>query len=136
MSGNGRWTFENDWNQAKKPCFRSRHISFKTAASFVPPQRFSHWNVPSRSYLKFVRGSDTAFRLHTGGEEWRALRTSIKLRNRLAHPKELKDMEVTSDEMAMVATAADWFGKQTLDLFTEIVEAGRTAHRLDPSACS
>ena len=46
-----------------------------------------------------------------GGQGWQQLRTSVKVRDRLMHPKKPGDLEVTGDEIKALKGAWEWFRK-------------------------
>lgn len=48
--------------------------------------------------------------LHVGDHEWGDLKNSVKVRNRLMHPKQLSSMHVSDDELRMARGALKWFG--------------------------
>jgi hypothetical protein len=54
------------------------------------------------------------------GEGWAAMLATIKIRDRLVHPKRAIDMIVTDDELATVSSAQDWFHKLTREFWVKI----------------
>jgi hypothetical protein len=54
------------------------------------------------------------------GEGWSAMLTTIKIRDRLVHPKRATDMIVTDDELKTVTRAQDWFHALTYEFWTKI----------------
>ncbi|MGZ5445112.1 MAG: hypothetical protein ACXW5U_25000 [Thermoanaerobaculia bacterium] len=54
------------------------------------------------------------------GEGWTAMLETIKVRDRLVHPKRATDMIVTDHELKTVTRAQDWFHMLTRDFWTKI----------------
>jgi hypothetical protein len=54
------------------------------------------------------------------GEGWTAMLATIRIRDRLVHPKRATDMIVTDDELYTVANAQDWFHSFMSDFWTKI----------------
>ena len=48
--------------------------------------------------------------LRVGNHEWGDLKSSVKVRNRLMHPKQLSSMHVSDDELRVARGALKWFG--------------------------
>lgn len=63
-----------------------------------------------RSLAK-ARGID--FRPNVSGKGWEALRESVRVRDRLMHPKDPKDLLVSDEERDLVSKAFRWFVANT-----------------------
>lgn len=63
--------------------------------------------------MKFSYSLDT-------GPGWTAMLATIRIRDRLVHPKRAIDMMVTDGELQTVAQAQDWFHKLTHEFWTKI----------------
>lgn len=87
--------------------------------------------------------------LHIGDHEWAELKMSVKVRNRLMHPKQLSSMEVSDDELQTARGALRWFGlrcsaamvgasmwhaKQSLKTIDDPTDATARLHRLSAAA--
>lgn len=57
----------------------------------------------------YSKTADSTFQLSTGGAGWQSLCDALKVRNRLMHPKEIIDLEVTDTEIETTKKAVDWF---------------------------
>jgi hypothetical protein len=57
----------------------------------------------------FNRLFKSSFSLGVDGKSWAAFRTALELRNRLAHPKEAKDIDVSDEEIKAAKDACGWF---------------------------
>jgi len=63
-----------------------------------------------------------SFCLDTNDSGWTDFLQAIEIRNRLMHPKALKDLEVTDSELDCVLSAAKWFNDQVGRLMTAVKE--------------
>jgi hypothetical protein len=64
--------------------------------------------------LAWVLGSD--YELDVRGNGWAAFRQAVTIRNRLMHPKCVKDLDVTEEDLKHVRVAVAWYKKSTLEL--------------------
>jgi len=60
-----------------------------------------------------VRAHGAHYRANLGGPGWEALRSAVKIRDRLMHPKLRDDLNVTDDELEAVGRAFRWFVAST-----------------------
>lgn len=60
------------------------------------------------AYREFARRIDSTFVLDKNGKHWKALCSSLKVRNRLTHPKKLCELNVTEPELAAVKEVYSW----------------------------
>jgi hypothetical protein len=58
------------------------------------------------------------------GTGWQQLLVSVKIRDRLMHPKQPADLTVTDDEVASLRTAMSWFRDNVVSLLDD------TKHRI------
>jgi hypothetical protein len=66
-----------------------------------------------------------SFELNTNCQAWNRLVQSVKVRNRLVHPKRSSDLELTDDELRHAIEAYQWFDLQVgvlLEMFGKNVE--------------
>jgi len=73
------------------------------------------------SNLKFAfaacaKALHQSFELDTNCRGWNRLVQSVKVRNRLAHPKRSSDLELTDDELGHAIEAYQWFDQQVGEL--------------------
>lgn len=61
------------------------------------------------AFRSFAKANRLDFAPDYGGEGWSAFLETIKIRNRLTHPKRIEAMVVSDSEMALVDKAHDWF---------------------------
>lgn len=72
------------------------------------------------AFVALAKAFRQPFELDTNGQGWNRLVQSIKVRNRLTHPKRSSDLEITDDELAHAIEAYQWFDRQVrvlLDMF-------------------
>jgi hypothetical protein len=71
------------------------------------------------SFRLFAQVHGLKLQLQTGGDGWCALKESIKVRDRLAHPKRVEDLTVTDDEFRKLNKAYYWFASTAMIYFAE-----------------
>jgi hypothetical protein len=64
------------------------------------------------AFAMYAKAADAEYELETGEAGWGLLIESIRVRNRLAHPKALADLHVTDTEKDHAREAFNWFGQQ------------------------
>jgi hypothetical protein len=74
---------------------------------------------PLLSYIKFcfkayARAHLAEYELNVGDSRWDDFRRSVKIRDRLMHPKSSTDLKVSDEEMEMVHRAYSWFDECVL----------------------
>jgi hypothetical protein len=57
----------------------------------------------------YAANHNLAFTVDFGGEGWRAFVETVRVRNRITHPKRLEEMSISDDELAVIDRAHDWF---------------------------
>jgi hypothetical protein len=74
--------------------------------------------------------------LHAGDHEWGDLKESVKVRNRLMHPKQLSSMHVSDDEIRRAQGALEWFGLRcsAATLGVSMWHAGRALEAVEDPA--
>lgn len=78
------------------------------------------------TYLKVIK---TGVHVDFGGKGWRAMKTTIAVRNRLTHPKCLEDIAVSDDDLAQLVEANDWLVQARVDMMSAAnIILERTAH--------
>jgi hypothetical protein len=86
--------------------------------------------LPLKDNLKHLaataaRAMEFNFTVDTNTERWVAFLGTIKIRDRLVHPKRARDLMVTDDELQMVNTAQDWFHEFSGALWQKMLGALR-----------
>src|SRR5262249_32315497 len=82
---------------------------------YIPLQK----NVRFAFYM-LAKTCGVPFSLNTSGSGWHAFRTSIKIRDRLMHPKHERDTIIMEDEMIAVSKTSKWFIDSLEELFTHL----------------
>lgn len=57
----------------------------------------------------FSKSFGSSFELNLGGNGWQSLRDAVKVRDRLMHPKEASNLQLTDTEVMAAKNAFDWF---------------------------
>jgi hypothetical protein len=73
-----------------------------------------------------MRAAGKKFSLNKNDAGWQALKETVKMRNRLIHPKKASDLVISDDEKLLAADAATWFMgtiMNNLKAFAHIIEA-------------
>jgi len=75
-----------------------------------------------RLVVSIVQRYQTSYNLDYSHKGWSNLRTAIKLRDRLVHPKKLTDLNVTMAEVRQTVSAFYWFLALVIELLRETLE--------------
>jgi hypothetical protein len=86
--------------------------------------------VPQRAKISFIKNVRFALEMYArsakltsradySGQGWEYLRKSIKVRDRLMHPKNVQELHITRDEVADALEASTWFEKTSTVLLNE-----------------
>jgi len=76
----------------------------------IKPKRISLKDVVKFIFTTFAMEiSKSEFKINTDSKEWQAFCDSIKLRDRLMHPKTNRDMVITNQEKNDLILASKWF---------------------------
>jgi hypothetical protein len=67
----------------------------------------------------YSRISGFEYELDSSCTEWQRLVESLKVRDRLMHPKSLNDLTITNDEIASALSAYLWFEAEVISLLEE-----------------
>lgn len=86
------------------------------------------WYLDTKANVRFAfpimaRCHGTTFELETGGQGWGEFVASFEARNRLTHPKSLRQLEVSDDEILMLVRTYGWFGDQIGAVSRKCLEA-------------
>jgi hypothetical protein len=76
--------------------------------SFLPNLQFSMTSA--------ARALNLDFKLEKGGQGWLAMRDSVKIRDRITHPKNMDSLVISDDEMKKLGQANAWFRDETVRL--------------------
>jgi hypothetical protein len=63
------------------------------------------------AFRSFAKANRITFTPDYNGEGWRAFSETVKIRNRITHPKRVEEMAIEDTELALVDQAHDWFIK-------------------------
>jgi hypothetical protein len=70
----------------------------------------------------FGKSQQIDFAIDTSGTEWTNLVNSLKVRDRLTHPKNASDLCVSDDEIRQAVTSMFWFESQMVELLLQCAE--------------
>lgn len=88
-------------------------VNTRTAfANFLPSIQFTLRTFAAAYGLSHIYKSA---KQHPG---WTAFRESVKIRNRLTHPKDVRELMVSGEEFTKIELAEDWF----MSLFSQLLE--------------
>lgn len=90
----------------------------KANTRFEPNLRFA--------FSVFAKAHGTSFTLDASGVGWQALSRSVKVRDRITHPKRPSDVAISDMELADMESAYIWFHERFIELFG-VVSAARSA---------
>jgi hypothetical protein len=74
------------------------------------------------AFKLFKRQFGISYDLDVGGEPWQFFLNSIKVRDRITHPKQLADLSVSDDELVKVFIVTDWFTNNFGEILFEASE--------------
>lgn len=85
--------------------------------------------IPTDANLRFTikmwcRGTNDGA-LDLSGRGWQAFKSSLEVRNRLAHPKRSSDLTVTGPEMRAFIEGLIWFLQTVTEKVSEVLEIAR-----------
>lgn len=89
---------------------------------FIPIERNLRFAFP-----RYARLFGATTSLDTGGQGWEKLSQTIKVRNRITHPKSPEDLDLTPDEIMTAMHAITWYSETMTSVLHEIEELMRTA---------
>lgn len=72
------------------------------------------------SFAILARTYGLRFSLDVQGDGWRCLRSTVRVRNRLLHPRVTEDLNVSTQELREASRAVTWFREQSIGLTREI----------------
>lgn len=70
----------------------------------------------------YKKTSNLNHELDVSGKSWKSFHNSLKVRDRITHPKNSSDMEISDNELKESFLAFSWFRQIVLDLFKLKVE--------------
>jgi hypothetical protein len=70
----------------------------------------------------YKKTSNLNYELDVSGKSWQSFRNSLKVRDRITHPKNSSDMEISDNELKESFLTFSWFRQIVLDLFKLKVE--------------
>ncbi len=80
------------------------------------------------AFIAISKQHEADFTLNKGDNGWRCYCDSIKIRDRLMHPKSPQDLKISDSELQIVDTAHSWFSDQLRSLEGAIaIAAGSNA---------
>jgi hypothetical protein len=98
----------------------------------------SRYRARFRDSLKFaVNAFHKAIRLQSDvkyeGKGWESLCEARKIRDRLTHPKSLKDLTLTDDEIKKVGAAVEWYENTTDHMLDRLYTKSKFSDRFEKS---
>ncbi len=93
--------------------------NIKERPKFIPAKNSVVFSISS-----IVKQHEADFNLDKGGG-WNDYQTALKIRDRLMHPKNHRDLNVTDIELSQVKNAYEWFTVELRRLSESIMEVGR-----------
>jgi hypothetical protein len=74
--------------------------------------------IPLKTNIKFAfrayaRAHLVDYKLNVGDNRWNDFKNSLAVRDRLTHPKEVRNLEVSDEELKSLKSAFDWFSECT-----------------------
>lgn len=75
------------------------------------------------TFRKFSEITKSGFKLDVSNDGWEKLARSLKIRDRLMHPKSALEVDVTDGELCATRAAADWFAKTYAELWERAITA-------------
>jgi hypothetical protein len=83
----------------------------------------------------FAIASDTDLIISSNDKIWELLAASVKIRNRIVHPKRSTDLIITDNDLNLISGVHNWFVETSADLLAKRAERDiRTAKALDETA--
>lgn len=139
------WLFKQDCLQQHERGYTVFTTAELCALSEVAPTVDGHGFIQELpANLRFMPNLRFAFQCHArafdyepvlqvGDHEWGDLHDSVKVRNRLMHPKQLSSMHVSDDEIRRAQGALKWFGLRcsAATIGVSMWHAGRALQTLD-----
>lgn len=80
---------------------KGKAIDIKAKLQLVKNLRFA--------FVAFAKATSAAFELPVNSAGWEAFKKTIKVRDRLMHPKQIADLSITDEELRTAKLAFDWF---------------------------
>jgi hypothetical protein len=71
----------------------------------------------------YAKNHGATFVPDKSGPGWQALRNTVKVRDRITHPKSAASLDVLEGELTSFVEAASWWKKTMLDMFAACAEA-------------
>jgi hypothetical protein len=93
------------------------------AGNVNPIPRFLPLTAAIRLVVQIVQRYRPTYKLDFGHVGWSNLKTTIKVRNRLVHPKTIEDLSVTDEEVSKTLSGFTW----TLALVIEVLRERHAA---------
>ena len=84
------------------------------------------------SFLAFAKSEGVEFPLATGENGWEAFQQSLAIRDRLTHPKDVDELQVSDEDLRILDKAAVWWGGQVGALLKTAMASGLSKQRGAP----
>ncbi len=82
------------------------------------------------SIKMFAKSCSQNFDIDKSGNDWQCFKNALKIRDRITHPKNIADLEITDDEMPTILNAGAWFtliiNVSVVKMFAEFFEKHKT----------
>jgi hypothetical protein len=72
------------------------------------------------SFEMFTYALEVSYQLDVGNHGWEALQWSVDIRNKITHPKNIGDLEITDSQLEQVRKAVVWYREQNRELAEEV----------------
>jgi hypothetical protein len=77
------------------------------------------------SFRSFARTYGIPFSLNVGSDGWRLFREAVDIRNRITHPKQPADLDVSDDDLEVCRKAHSWYVDESLRMGQMVIESLR-----------
>lgn len=113
--------------QRGRVAFTPGELALLTEMSYELDEKGNVSQRPARLSLKsnirfamsaFAKANGVTFDLRVGGDKWEAFTQAIKIRDRLVHPKSIRDIRVSDEEFTVMEKAIEWWTTEITNLFS------------------
>jgi hypothetical protein len=84
------------------------------------------------AFRSFAKAESVEFEIAVGEDGWELLRRAIRIRDRLMHPKNMIDLEITDKELQLIDQATSWWGGQLSKMLKTVMASGESKRRGAP----
>ena len=76
----------------------------------------------------FCKVVESDFSVDIGDHRWDAFLQSMRIRDRITHPKELDSLSISDDEMIQLGRANEWFSDTVASILKSVTNETRYRH--------